>query len=758
MKLLKIFTPFFILFFVAFTSSTKGQSTGSTKYDTWSATVSGGSMLFYGDLRQFDFFPVSKHYVKEHYHSITEDLTERKWGGGLSVSKYLSPYFALQAQYQRGDLEGMKTRSDAYFKANFNEYGVNGIINFGNLFFPYIDNHKITVYALLGYSWIDFKTEEFSISKNTLVDSWGYGHDRTREVCIPIGLGGKYRLSKHFDVTLESQLVNVNTDKLDAHIKTLSAKDKYGYTSLQVTYQIGRNEKVLEWTTIREFENRANNVPLFVAIDKKIDSLKNKLNNVDAKVADLDKKLNDHINQPPATNVAQNNNPDNKIKNEELAPPLVAMNKKIDSLNNQINNRLPLQESKELAPLFVAVNKKIDSLKNGNHNGPETNKDDYNALMSVIDKKIDSLSNNLNNHTNPTPQAVDLGPFFADINKKLDILNNKLNTPVNSTVASNNNPNVGQNNTGGVTYPINNSKVNPTMPLNNDPNVVQNNTGAVTNPIYNSQGTSTNNSKTSDITPNIVVMNKKMDSLNIKLKMNVPAQEAKDIAPLFVRVNGKMDSLNNRNRMNPATKTDEVTPVISSINKSVDSLSNRLNDHSKPAPKTADLDAFFADINKRLDLVNKRLDANQSTTQTANNSSVQNNNDNRSNSTINIQGTTIPTTLTADMKPQFSIFFAVNLTYIDPLNEEKVAEAARMLNDDPNLTFDIVGYADKTGNTIYNDGLSLRRAQAVKNDLVNSYGISAGRLNVTGKGDKYPLSPDIYSVNRRVDFIMQKKK
>ena len=608
MKLLKIFTPFCILFF-AFTSVTYSQS---TKYNTWSATVSGGSMLFYGDLRQFDFFPMSKHYVKKHYHSIKQNFSERKWGGGLSVTKHFSPAFALQAQFQTGTLEGIKTRQNEYFITVFNEYGVNGIINFGNLFFPYIPNHKINVYGLLGYSWIDFKVKRWNISTDALIHSQGYNapgqeHKRTTEVCIPIGLGFKYKINKHFDIGLECQLVNVNSDKLDDHVRSLSARDKYGYTSFQFTYKIGRNENSLEWTTLREMES-SKNTPLFIANDKKIDSLKNKLNGIDDKVADLTKKLNDHINQPQLANNVHNDDQNNKV--------------------------------------------------NGN--------------------------------------------------------------------------NVPSNNSTGVTVP-------------------------------NTANTSGNNMKTDDLAPQFAAMNKKIDSLNENLKKQLPTPQAKDLSVLFASVNKRIDSLSNKNHMNPVTKTDDLAPIFASINKSIDSLNNKINDHSKPAPQARDLSPFFASINKRIDSLSSKVNSSVNPTLVETNNDhnvIQNSVNHGDNTQINIQGTTVPgsTTITTIMKPQFSIFFAVNLTYIDPLNEEKVAEAAKMLNEDPTLIFDIVGYADKTGNTAYNDVLSLRRAQAVKNDLIKSYGISEKRLNVIGKGDKYPLSPDIYSVNRRVDFIIKKTK
>ena len=53
--------------------------------------------------------------------------------------------------------------------------------------------------------------------------------------------------------------------------------------------------------------------------------------------------------------------------------------------------------------------------------------------------------------------------------------------------------------------------------------------------------------------------------------------------------------------------------------------------------------------------------------------------------------------------------------------------------------------------------LSKDRAGAVKNALVNIYGIDSGRLTVDGKGESEPVSdnnsPAGKAQNRRVEFI-----
>ncbi len=52
----------------------------------------------------------------------------------------------------------------------------------------------------------------------------------------------------------------------------------------------------------------------------------------------------------------------------------------------------------------------------------------------------------------------------------------------------------------------------------------------------------------------------------------------------------------------------------------------------------------------------------------------------------------------------------------------------------------IEGHTDSTGPDAYNQALSLRRAQAVKDVLVNRYNIDASRLSVVGYGESRPVA------------------
>lgn len=79
------------------------------------------------------------------------------------------------------------------------------------------------------------------------------------------------------------------------------------------------------------------------------------------------------------------------------------------------------------------------------------------------------------------------------------------------------------------------------------------------------------------------------------------------------------------------------------------------------------------------------------------------------------------------------------------------------LNQYPARTVIIEGYTDNVGTSDYNDGLSQRRADAVKSYLVGQ-GVGATRLTALGKGESDPVGENESAAgrqqNRRVEVII----
>ena len=96
----------------------------------------------------------------------------------------------------------------------------------------------------------------------------------------------------------------------------------------------------------------------------------------------------------------------------------------------------------------------------------------------------------------------------------------------------------------------------------------------------------------------------------------------------------------------------------------------------------------------------------------------------------------------------------------DSLQVESVGvlkDISNVLKENPNLKFKIVGHTDADGDDKFNADLSKRRAAAVKNFLVQQFGIDPNNLETDGKGESVPADNNNTVAgkanNRRVEFI-----
>ncbi|WP_455757804.1 OmpA family protein [Sulfurimonas sp.] len=78
----------------------------------------------------------------------------------------------------------------------------------------------------------------------------------------------------------------------------------------------------------------------------------------------------------------------------------------------------------------------------------------------------------------------------------------------------------------------------------------------------------------------------------------------------------------------------------------------------------------------------------------------------------------------------------------------KVTNFAQFMKENPKYNARIVGHTDSVGDAGYNVGLSQRRAQSVKESLIE-HGISANRLQSSGEGEMNPIESNDTSYGRR---------
>lgn len=106
-----------------------------------------------------------------------------------------------------------------------------------------------------------------------------------------------------------------------------------------------------------------------------------------------------------------------------------------------------------------------------------------------------------------------------------------------------------------------------------------------------------------------------------------------------------------------------------------------------------------------------------------------------------------------------TVSFVIDKYNITDVQKNNVQRVAEYLANNPEINLVITGYADvKTGNPAYNLKLSQRRAEAVRNMLVNDFGVDESRLRVDYKGDTIQPYERKNEWNRVVIFVTEEKK
>ncbi|TBU99931.1 OmpA family protein [Stutzerimonas kirkiae] len=84
-----------------------------------------------------------------------------------------------------------------------------------------------------------------------------------------------------------------------------------------------------------------------------------------------------------------------------------------------------------------------------------------------------------------------------------------------------------------------------------------------------------------------------------------------------------------------------------------------------------------------------------------------------------------------------------------------IKNLADFLNQYPQTTTTVEGHTDSVGTDAYNQKLSERRASAVRDVLVNQYGVEGGRVSSVGYGESRPVADNATEegrqINRRVE-------
>jgi len=107
------------------------------------------------------------------------------------------------------------------------------------------------------------------------------------------------------------------------------------------------------------------------------------------------------------------------------------------------------------------------------------------------------------------------------------------------------------------------------------------------------------------------------------------------------------------------------------------------------------------------------------------------------------------------------VLFPFDSAELKPGNQRAVDRLAQFLRERPELNVLIEGHTDSVGDAAYNERLSERRAESVREALI-SRGIDPSRIRATGLGENYPVASNSdaagRSENRRVEVVVAENR
>ncbi len=114
------------------------------------------------------------------------------------------------------------------------------------------------------------------------------------------------------------------------------------------------------------------------------------------------------------------------------------------------------------------------------------------------------------------------------------------------------------------------------------------------------------------------------------------------------------------------------------------------------------------------------------------------------------------------VRVELDVKFDFDRAVVKPESYGDIKNLADFMSQFPQTTTVVEGHTDSVGSDAYNQGLSERRANAVRDVLVNQYGIGGERVNAVGYGESRPVADNATAegraINRRVEAEVEARQ
>jgi hypothetical protein len=231
------------------TSDSEEESEGMAIFNGFSIMVSGGLNFYFGDIADYNIFPKMDQYESQF-----------KTGFKVSIAKNINSVLGLKFSYQSGALIGTrktgKHSSVVSFENYFNDISFQPRLLISEILFKKNEYTRFKLYGQMGVGMMWFRTILYDPETFLTSDYEGYVElesslrnpqkilsEKTAKattLTIPYGITLAYSVNHKMDIHLEITQSSTYTDRLDAFDRGWTAKDKYNYIGLGITYNFNK--------------------------------------------------------------------------------------------------------------------------------------------------------------------------------------------------------------------------------------------------------------------------------------------------------------------------------------------------------------------------------------------------------------------------------------------------------------------------------------------------------------------------------------
>lgn len=229
-----------VLFFVTFGSHTNAQksieSSGHSENKnvpaSWIISMSGGTSVFFGDIKQNPFLPT------------TTNRSELRYVADIGIERRFSAHLAARLQAAYSHVVGTRRINDIHFQSFVYEVNAAGLFYPFNLISGYDTKLFADFYIVLGGGMASYNAKLYQLSSGNELASSGYGSGNgiggsQAAAFLLGGIGVDIPISPNLSIRFETANRALATDNFDLKISEYKY-DIYNYTTLGLKYSFAR--------------------------------------------------------------------------------------------------------------------------------------------------------------------------------------------------------------------------------------------------------------------------------------------------------------------------------------------------------------------------------------------------------------------------------------------------------------------------------------------------------------------------------------